>query len=71
MSVKSAVGASRLWQQEEEGSPMAHSAFHTDRAAMIEDDVFHDCQTQTGASAFARPCFIHAIKALKDPRQMF
>jgi hypothetical protein len=33
--------------------------------------MLYDCQTQSGTAAFARTRFIHTVKALEDPRQMF
>src|SRR5882724_3053707 len=59
-----------FWQQEKECSSMPHGAFNPDYSTMIEDNVLHDCQTQTGATAFTRPCFIHAVKAFEDPGQV-
>src|SRR5882724_7471526 len=59
-----------LRQQEKECSSMPHGAFNPDYSTMIEDNVLHDCQTQTGATAFTRPCFIHAVKAFEDPGQV-
>src|SRR5438309_7489575 len=58
-------------QQEEEGCAVSDGAFHPDGAAVIENNMFNDCQTETCAAAFTRPRFVDAIEALKDARQMF
>src|SRR5260221_5726099 len=59
-----------FWQQEKECSSMPHGTFNPDYSTMIEDNMLHDCQTQTGATAFTRPGFIHAVKAFEDSGQM-
>ena len=38
---------------------------------MIQNNMFYDRQAEACAAAFARARFIHAVKALKDARQMF
>ena len=60
-----------FWQQEEECCSVSYGAFHADGAAMIQNNMFYDGQAKTCAAAFARARFIHAIKTLKDARQMF
>ena len=50
---------------------MSEGAFHPDGAAVIENNMFNDCQTETCAAAFARPRFIDTIETLKDAWQMF
>jgi hypothetical protein len=61
----------RVWQKEKEGCSVPNGALHAHRPSMIQNNVLHDRQTQAGAAAFARAGFIHAVKALKDSRQMF
>src|SRR5580765_2274323 len=62
---------SGFWQQKEEGGPVSHGALHADGAAVVEYDMFYDRQAQSGTAAFARTGLIDAVKAFKDPRQMF
>src|SRR5712675_1365043 len=59
-----------FWQQEKECSSMPHGTFNPDCSTMIEDNMLHDCQTQTGATPFTRSGFIYAVKAFENTRQV-
>ena len=54
-----------------EDASLAESAFHACPSAVGLGDMLDDCQSQSGAAQFSAARFVHSIKSLEDPRQMF
>ena len=51
-----------LWQQYRKGRPFAFDAVDQQTAPVALDDVFDNCQSQSGAALFARSPIIDTIE---------
>ena len=58
------------WQGESEAGSLIHFAFHADLSAVMLDDGFDDCKSQPVAFHFAVLAIAHAVKTVKNKRQV-
>ena len=55
----------RQRQAEPEHRPVPQFAVYARSSAVIQHNVFHDCQTQAGPTRLSRASFVHSVEALK------
>ena len=57
-------------KREQESGTVIELTLGANGATMGQDDMFGDCQPQSGSSRFARARFVHSVKAFEQSRQV-